>query len=316
VKPASLLLALLATLSMARSASAYVRARTDAGVPLRWPGDCVYMTPDSGGTPDIDATELFATLQSTVEHNWDDPLAGASYISLKYETPAKLEAALDGINMIKFRTDVWCHGGNAKDTCYSSVATAITSVLFIEDGHSGAGTILDTDVEMNDVNFIFTNLPTMPTNVPAGRSVADLQNTLTHELGHVLGLDHTCSVPGVTPASEVDDTGAFPPACDALSSLPADEQTKIETATMYPTYSAGETSKRTPHPDDLAGVEIDYPTASDPKSCAHANVGAFQKSSCAIATAHSGATPAAIIVVMLALLGLLRRRAGTHTSRQ
>ncbi len=304
----------LPTLLMAGTASAYVRARTDAGVPLRWPGDCVYMEPDSGGTPDIDDTTLFATLQSTVLHNWDDPLAGASYISLHYDMPAELEAALDGINMIKFRTDVWCHAGNPKDTCYSSVATAITSVLFVEDGHTGAGTILDTDVEMNDIDFIFTNLPTMPANVPAGRSVADLENTLTHELGHVLGLDHTCSVPGVTPASEVDDTGVFPPACDALASLPAAEQTKIETATMYPTYSAGEISKRTPHPDDLAGVEADYPTASDPKSCTHASVGAFQKSSCAVAP--HGRTPAAIVLLMLALLGLLRRRARAHTSRQ
>lgn len=315
MKPTRLsLLATLPALLVGGTASAYVRARTDAGVPLRWPGDCVYMQPDSGGTPDLDDSDS-ATLQSTVEHNWDDPLAGQSYIALKYDAPAKLEAALDGINMIKFRTDVWCHGGNAKDTCYSSVATAITSVLFVEDGHSGAGTILDTDVEMNDVNFIFTNLPTMPTNVPAGRSVADLQNTLTHELGHVLGLDHTCSAPG-TPASEVDDTGAFPPACDALASLPPAEQTKIETATMYPTYSNGETSKRTPHPDDLAGVELDYPTASDPKSCAHASVGAFQKSSCALATPRNGATPAAIVIVMLALLGLLRRRASAHSSRQ
>jgi MYXO-CTERM domain-containing protein len=154
----------------------------------------------------------------------------------------------------------------------------------------------------------------MPPSVPAGRSVADLENTLTHELGHVLGLDHTCSVPGVTPASEVDDTGAFPPACDALASLPAAEQTKIETATMYPTYSTGEISKRTPHPDDLAGVEVDYPTAGDPKSCEHASVGAFQKSSCALAP--NGQTPAAIVLVMFALLGLLRRRARAHNSRQ
>ena len=83
---------------------------------------------------------------------------------------------------------------------------------------------------------------------------------------------------------------------------------------MYPTYSTGETSKRTPHPDDLAGVELDYPTASDPKSCEHANVGAFQKSSCAVAP--HGQTTASIVVVMLALLGLLRRRAVAHNSRR
>lgn len=306
----ALALSALAATATSGTASAYVRARTDGGVPLRWPGDCVYMRPDAGGTPDLPDADTFATLQTTVEHNWNDPLAGMSYVSLHYDAPASLEAKLDGVNLIKFRTDVWCHGGDPNDTCYSTAATAITSVLFVADGDKGAGTILDTDVEMNDVNFIFTNLPTMPQSVPVGRDVADLVNTLTHELGHVLGLDHTCSTEGVTPKSEVDDSGNFPPACDALGSLPADQQQRIETATMFPTYSTGETSKRDPHPDDLAGVVVDYPTASDPKSCKHADLGAFHKGSCAIAPDARAPGAAALLVgaVWMAALWRPRRR--------
>ena len=54
-----------------------------------------------------------------------------------------------------------------------------------------AGRILDADVEMNNFNFAFTVDGTAPATA-AGRPVADVQNTLTHELGHLLGLDHTC----------------------------------------------------------------------------------------------------------------------------
>jgi hypothetical protein len=306
--------ALLTLLAANGTASAYVRARTDGGVPVRWPGDCVFMRPDSAGSPDLPDSETFATLEATVEHNWNDPLAGMSYIDLHYETPAALEATLDGINIIKFRHDVWCHGGDPNDTCYSTAATAITSVLFVEDGHKGAGTILDADIEMNDVNFIFTNLPEMPSNVPVGRDVADLANTLTHELGHVLGLDHTCSTAGVTPASEVDDSGNFPPACDALAGLPADEQQKIETATMFPTYSSGEISKRTPHPDDLAGVVVDYPTATDPNVCKHADVSAYTKGSCAMAPNER--RPGALALLLPAFMLLLRRRWRLRNLRQ
>jgi len=58
----------------------------------------------------------------------------------------------------------------------------------------------------------------------------DLQNAMTHEVGHVLGLAHN---------------GAEPE------------------ATMFPTTVIGETSKRDLHEDDEAGVRYLYPQAVD-----------------------------------------------------
>ena len=121
-----------------------------------------------GGTPDLTTDDTFRC-SNDLEHNWNDPLAGISYVNLHYDTPASLEAKLDGVNTVKFRTDGWCHDGDHKDVCYSTAATAITTVLFVEDGDSHAGTILDADIELNDVNFIFTMLPTTPQSVPVGR---------------------------------------------------------------------------------------------------------------------------------------------------
>ena len=80
------------------------------------------------------------------------------------------------------------------------MATGITTVFYVDHGEPDDGTILDADVELNDINFTFVVEPT--TQQPrAGTEVSDLENTLTHELGHVLGLDHTCANAATPPQS-------------------------------------------------------------------------------------------------------------------
>lgn len=63
-----------------------------------------------------------------------------------------------------------------------------------------SGLITDADILLNDWNFKF--------GINGGSKQADLQATLTHELGHVLGLDHS-SVPNSTMyfAANVGETG-------------------------------------------------------------------------------------------------------------
>ncbi len=122
----------------------------------------------------------------------------------------------------------------------------------------------------------------------------DLQNTITHEFGHVLGLDH----------SEISD------------------------ATMSPSSPAGELSKRELHEDDLLGYQIIYPgpitdgspSAGSPSSTDSSSSGAtgggskppptsggygltMPQSGCA----HQSGTPAGWMLV-LTMLGWLGRR--------
>jgi hypothetical protein len=109
-------------------------------------------------------------------------------------------------------------------------ALAITTVTY----ETGTGELLDADIEVNDSGFRFSACD------PPGCDVRhDLKNTLTHEMGHVLGLDH----PPV-------DGGP-----DALE------------ATMYASATEGDLQKRDLAADDIAGLCTLFPTGEPAGNC-------------------------------------------------
>ncbi|MCU1277915.1 MAG: peptidase and matrixin and adamalysin [bacterium] len=292
--------------SLAAPASAFVRSRTEKGTAVAWSGSCAYVQPDSAGTPDMPADQFFSVVQKSLT-NWTNAIGDQAYLKLVYSPPAALEAHLDGVNTIKFRTDRWCHPNDTQqnNVCYSSAAAGITTVFFVQDGSNRAGTILDADIELNDINFTFAVLPS--TGQPRdGTTFADLENTLTHELGHLQGLDHTCK-DQATPPQEVDDSGSAPPDCGSLTSLPLAEQTKIKLATMYNFAQPGEISKRSPEVDDVNGIANAYPPASDPSSCKMTDLNAFKTGGCTIA-GRAPRSLAALAVLFAVLVALVARR--------
>ena len=139
-----------------------------------------------------------------------------------------------------------------------------------------------------------------------GTSIADLENTLTHELGHLQGLDHTCA-DSATPANEVDENGNPPPACNNLSMLTPAELNKIREATMYNSAMPGETKKRSPEADDVAGICAIYPSAQSSKhgECKHTNLDDYQTRGCQFVPGPAGGA-----ALFFALWGLLAWRAG------
>jgi hypothetical protein len=296
----------LVILGAASTASAYVRSRTAKGIAVSWPGSCAYVTPDSAGTPDMTNDVMFPVIMKSMA-NWQNAVGDQAYLKLVYDTPTALDAHLDGVNTVKFRTDVWCHPNDAqqKDVCYSAAAAGITTVFYVQDGSAHAGTILDADIELNDINFTFAILPTTATEDP-NRPFADLENTLTHELGHLQGLDHTCK-DSATPPQEIDDTGNPPPDCTMLTTLPLEEQTKIKLATMYNYAAPGEISKRSPELDDVAGIVNAYPPANDPGTCKPINLDDYKSGGCSIG-GRTSRSLAAIAVLLGALALLVARR--------
>jgi hypothetical protein len=123
--------------------------------------------------------------------------------------------------------------GNKND-CWQHSSTAIAITTTTYDPQSGR--ILDADVEFNVPSFIFTTVdspPCVKPNYNQSCVATDVQNTLTHEAGHMLGLAHTL-YPG---------------------------------STMNPTAPPGETSKRVLDPGTANFTCAAYPKGQPSKDC-------------------------------------------------
>jgi len=160
---------------------------------------------------------------------------------------------------IKFRDTVWAAPaiGDDPPVIHAPGAAVVTTVTYIREGPQ-EGAIVDADIEINGVNFaISANGETLsdPT-----RCKAELQNTLTHELGHLLGFDDTCQAPGEP--QRVDNNGNPVPPCGLV--LPGNP---IADTTMYPFQDCGEIKKETLAADDIQAVCEVYPTSKDPHTC-------------------------------------------------
>jgi MYXO-CTERM domain-containing protein len=232
---------------------------TKAGNSLYWESGCVFVTVDSAGTKAIADDQEFAVIDTSVA-TWNDDTASCSYLRVNIDGKRATEVGKDYINVIKFRDVSWCrpalHGDPAR--CYDESAAGITTATFFNDGSARDGAIVDADIELNNVNFAIS--VDGVTQKPMAGCKADLQNTLTHELGHLHGLEHTCLADRDPP--RVDDQGNPVPRC--LSTT----DPKIVDATMYNFQDCDETKKRTLEADDIAAICAIYPTADDPKTCA------------------------------------------------
>jgi hypothetical protein len=100
-----------------------------------------------------------------------------------------------------------------KPSCRDSRAIALTTTTY--DVYTGQ--IVDADVEVNGEGFVFST--TLPTDV------MDIHNTLAHEVGHMLGLDHS----------------------------------RDRDATMWEDANSGEDKKRDLTQDDIDGLCFVYP---------------------------------------------------------
>lgn len=194
-----------------------------AGVPgeyIRWYQDEIPVLLDSALTPDADDDAVRAAVAESIT-TWNavdcpHPVL-ANPVEVTDEPPLReIDGHEHGTNLIVFQDDdEWAlrHPTSAFGILDMSRVLALTTLYY--NPHTGmAGSF---SLEVNNGAHKFSTTGFMATN--------DIQNMLTHELGHVLGLDHPCR----------------------------DRELCGET-TMYYSAPAGETRKRTLHPDDIAGL--------------------------------------------------------------
>jgi MYXO-CTERM domain-containing protein len=288
----------------------YVPSRTRAGTPLHWEASCTIVTPAADGTTHIDGLREMDVIRECASH-WEQMTAGCGYLKINVGAPQNLEVAYDGVNMIKFREDRWCPPAREaceEPTCYDPAAAGVTTVFYIDRmGDPKDGTIMDADVELNGVDFAIQD---QGVTQASSRTPADLANTLTHELGHLVGLDHNCTERPDRPA--IDQNGDVAPSCDRGSA-----PQEILDATMYayqepPEAGVPETKKATLEQDDIDAFCAAYPIAADPGTCRAtvlrpAFIGGCTCKQCSVADGDARRAAPAAALLALAVLIFLRR---------
>ena len=284
---------------------------TSSGHYLYWESGCAFVTPDAAGTTAIAGNQEFAVIDAAIDE-WNTKTASCSYFKVVNAGPKAMETTNDKINVIKFRdTPCTCDGGGmswgcrpatmtSPAKCYPSAAAAITTAVYVNDPNSPRdGAIVDADIEVNGVDFDISVNGT--TNTPRGKCLADLQNTLTHELGHLHGLEHTCRLSTNDP-QWIDDQGNPVPLCTAVPPT----NTKIIDATMYPTQTCGETTKSSLSDDDIQAICTIYPTAKNPGTCEPVAGGAA--GGCCSASRGADRPAGALLLAGFVALWMRRRR--------
>lgn len=198
----------LITLSMPGVASAYTFLTTSEHIPLRWEERVIPYYVNERGTQDLPLPEVLDAIDQSFSTWMEVPGEECEFVfmgltDVNFEENETKDGR-ESHNVIFWRTeDEWVH---------SDKAAAITRVW----GEASAE-IVGFDMYLNE-SFHFTN-----SDDPDEIST-DLQNMMTHEIGHALGLGHSHD-------SE---------------------------ATLYDTAVRGETSKRDLSEDDIAGIQVLY----------------------------------------------------------
>lgn len=306
-----IVVAVLGTATLvAAPAWGYVREVTQEGAPIAWKNPCVAFDIYLGSPPPVLGADDFLVAATAAAAAWSYPqIPGTDLRFTAVPQPgATTGIGYDHRSVVVFRTRTWCRdpvpvddAGVEQPECYPPSALAVTSLF--KNRHTGE--ILDADIEFNAVDFTWGDW-----EGKAGLSTsttADFQNALTHELGHVAGLDHNCFSPSDGQPRLYDHTGALEVDCYNNPTLPS----AIAEATMYPSVVLADTSRRSLSLDDVQGVCDIYPHAHD--VCPTASDGG---GGCTVAPASTGSGRgwAWAALAALAALGLgwkiRRRRAG------
>jgi hypothetical protein len=241
----------------AAPAAAYVRAVADSGAPLAWKSPSIEMDFFVGNAPATMSADEYVAAAGIGARAWSHTALACTALSITVhaQSASTAETGRDGKNVIIFRQDNWCDQATP-EVCYSPNALAVTSVF----KNKVTGEIVDADMELNAVRFTWADLVAHP-ELAAGSTV-DFQNTVTHELGHVIGLAHPC-YSASDGGGRLNDNNGIPELDCSDPNLPP----SVRETTMFPSVSFGDTQRRTLSPDDAQAACDTYPAPPPNSGC-------------------------------------------------
>jgi len=272
----------------ATASRAYVRSTTSTGTPVAWRERCRTLLIDSTENPEFPHDRLLRVVDRAVA-NWVEPTKECTAVAITVSVDAvdRAEVVYDGANVLLWRLPGFCDDqDNAlAEVCLAPNAAAITTIFYYDKpGDSEDGELLEADLVINAEGFRFDE---------GSADSVDLEAVLTHELGHFLGLGHTCyNTFGAVPPLDV--TGEEVPFCFPLTALDAD----ATEATMFTYIDPGEIGKRDPTEDEWKGICEIY--ATTPGECYTPDLGG-----CACQATVEHDHPSGLAVLAMCWLGLL-----------
>jgi len=232
MRAAAAVVLLLCGCNCSKPAAPFVRQHADgeAGLPcLFWPSRALTYAVDPAGSARTPADTERAAVDSAFA-SWSSAAAGCSDLTFSMDAGSR--------NLVVWRERSCTGLVPPGDPCLTEGdcdviygcwddpedTLAITTVTYSRS----LGTLFDADIKLNGAGWLYTTVdaPPCPMGSPGTTCVAtDVQNTVTHEIGHLLGFAHADGK-GSTMA-------AFAPQGD-LTKRVIDDGTKEGLCTIYP----------------------------------------------------------------------------------